>query len=212
MTSTPKRVVLYARVSTEGQSADLQLNAMRQVVERRGWQIVGEFTDSAVSGSKDRRPELDKLMKLVHRGGVDVVLVWKFDRFARSIRHLVMALDDFRAMNVDFTSLDDAIDTTTPLGRFAFHIFGAVAEYERELIRERSIAGVAEARRKGKRIGRPPVYAPLWKIRMLRKEGKSIREIGRLLKISHSTIHRLVHMDGAEDGDVVSPNKGSAGS
>jgi DNA invertase Pin-like site-specific DNA recombinase len=190
---TPLRVAFYARVSTSrDQDPQLQLDELHQVARQRGWQVVGEFTDKGISGAKDRRPQLDKLMSLAHRGGVDVVAVWKFDRFARSTRHLVTALDDFRSRGIDFVSLRDAIDTTTPTGRFTFSVIAAVAELERELIRERTIAGIEAARRRGSRPGRPPVKFDVDKARRLQAEGKSIRAIGRELGVAPATVHRAL--------------------
>lgn len=124
-TSDMSRVASYARVSTRDQHCEMQLHGLRQMSAQRGWTVVGEFVDVGVSGSKDRRPELDKLTKAVNRGRVDVVAVWRFDRFARSVRHLVLALDEFRAKGVDFVSKEDGIDTSTPAGRFTFHVIPA---------------------------------------------------------------------------------------
>ncbi len=186
----PQRVALYARVSTADQSAGLQLDGLRQLAAQRGWQIVGEFVDLGVSGSKDRRPELDRLMTAVHKGKLDVVAVWRFDRFARSVRHLVMALDEFRGKQVDFVSVNDGIDTSTPAGRFTFTVIAGVAELERELIRERTIAGVAAARRRGAILGRPRVAFDLDAALRLRAEGKSVRDVAKVLGVNPTTLHR----------------------
>jgi len=150
--TTTKNVALYARTSTHDQNPGMQIDELRRVAGQRGWQVVGEYVDAGHSGAKDRRPELDRMMGDVHRGKVDTVMVWKFDRFARSVRHLVSALEDFRARNVDFVSVTDGIDTSTPAGRFTFHVISAVAELEREMIRERTRCGIAAARRRGSRI------------------------------------------------------------
>ncbi len=132
-TDKPKRCALYARVSTSrDQSPALQLDELRHLAAQRGWELVGEYVDVGVSGAKDRRPQLDRMMAEVLRGRIDVVAVWRFDRFARSVRHLVLALDDFRARGVDFVSASDGIDTSTPAGRFTFHVIAGVAELERE--------------------------------------------------------------------------------
>jgi len=189
----PKRTCLYARVSTHDQDPGMQLDGLRQLAEQRGWDIVAEYVDIGQRGTKDRRPELDKLMKHVHRGGVDVVVCWRFDRFARSVRHLVLALDDFRAKGVDFVSMQDGIDTSTPAGRFTFHVIGAVAELEAELIRERTRCGMAAARRRGARIGRPHVRVDLDNATHLRGQGKSVREIAVALRVGVGTVHRLLH-------------------
>lgn len=187
----PPRVALYARVSTtRDQNPQLQVDELRQVAEQRGWTVVGEFVDKGISGAKDQRPALDKVMKLAHRGGIDIVCVWKFDRFARSTRHLVTALEDFRSRNIDFISVRDSIDTTTATGRFTFSIIAAVAELERELIRERTIAGIEAARRRGSRPGRPPVVFDVDRARKLHAQGESIRAIARTLGIAAATVHR----------------------
>ena len=193
MNGKAKRVAIYARVSTlKDQDPQLQVDELRQVAEQRGWTVVGTFVDRGVSGSKDRRPQLDLLMDKVHRGGVDVVAVWKFDRFARSVRHLVMALDEFRARRVDFFSSRDAIDTSTPAGRFVFAVIAAVAELERELIRERTRAGLQAARRRGARLGRPRARFDLDKAVELRGAGQSYEAIATLLRVSVGTIHGAI--------------------
>ena len=186
------RAALYARVSTDDQKPDLQVDELRELAQQRGWKVVGEFIDKAVSGSKDSRPELDRMLAQVHRGRVDVVVVWRFDRFARSVRHLVSALDDFRARQVDFVSSRDAIDTSTPAGRFTFHIFSAVAELERELIRERTKAGVAAARRRGKIVGRPKAQVDQGQVQQLRDAGLSVRAIAKEIGLSKSVIGRVL--------------------
>ncbi len=186
------RAALYARVSTADQNPALQLDGLRRLAEQRGWSIVGEYVDQGVSGSKDRRPELDKLMKDVHRGRLDLVACWRFDRFARSVRHLVLALDEFRAKGVDFVSVHDGIDTSTPAGRFSFTIIAAVAELERELIRERTRAGLASARQRGARLGRPPVTFDLDLAAKLRADGRSIRWIAKKMGLKVATLHRAL--------------------
>jgi len=190
----PKRVAIYARVSTaRDQNPEMQVHALRVLAEQRGWEVVAQYVDVGVSGSKDKRPELDRLMRHVHKGGIDVVICWRFDRFARSVRHLVLALDEFRGCGVDFVSMEDSIDTSTPAGRFVFHIVAAVAELERELIRERTRCGVAAARRRGARLGRPRVRVDLDRVVELRGTGKSVRDIAHALKLGIGTVHRLLH-------------------
>jgi DNA invertase Pin-like site-specific DNA recombinase len=188
----PKRCALYARVSTSDQNTGMQLDGLRRLAEQRGWDVKGEFVDAGVSGSKDRRPELDRLMAEVHRGRVDVVAVWRFDRFARSVRHLVMALDDFRARGVDFVSASDGIDTSTPTGRFTFHVIAGVAELEREIIRERTRAGLAAARRRGAKIGRPRVAVDLGRALALREAGGSLRQVAAVLGVGVATLARAL--------------------
>jgi DNA invertase Pin-like site-specific DNA recombinase len=200
--SRTPRVLIYARISTatkdaggKGQDPQLQLDELRAVAAQRGWQIVGEFVDIGISGAKERRPQLDALMKEVHRGRADVVAVWKFDRFARSVGHLVRALDDFRARGVHFFSARDSIDTSTPAGRFTFAVIAAVAELERELIRERTVAGLAAARRRGVRLGRKPVRVDVDRARELRSHGLSYRQLAAELGVSVGVVHRLLNED-----------------
>jgi DNA invertase Pin-like site-specific DNA recombinase len=153
------RVALYARCSTldKGQDPELQLSAMREHCARRGWDIVGEFVDQGISGAKESRPALNKLMRDAHSRKFDAVMVWKLDRFARSLKHLVNALADLEALGVAFVSLSDNLDLSTPSGRLMFQIIGAMGEFERALIRERVIAGMAHAKAKGVRVGRPRI-------------------------------------------------------
>ncbi len=188
---TPK-CVIYARVSTaRDQSPEMQVRELREIATQRGWQVVAEFVDIGVSGAKDRRPQLDGLMKRVRRG-VDIVAVYKFDRFARSVRHLLLALDEFRALGVDFVSARDGVDTSTPTGRFHFQIVAAVAELERELIRERTISGIEHARSKGIKFGRPRVILDMEEMCRLRKAGKSIKDISSVLGVGAGTIQRAL--------------------
>jgi DNA invertase Pin-like site-specific DNA recombinase len=152
------RAAIYARVSTanNGQDPTLQTRELREYCERRGWSITSEYVDVGVSGSKEKRPELNKLVIDAHRRRFDVVLVWKLDRFGRSLRHLVNSLAELESLGIDFVSLRDNLDLTTPSGRLMFQIIGAMAEFERALIQERVRAGMRNARAKGRRIGRPP--------------------------------------------------------
>lgn len=184
------KAFLYARVSTGEQNAGMQLREMRDLAQRRGCQVK-EFTDRGVSGVKARRPELDRMMALVRRGKCDLVMVYRFDRFARSVQHLVEALEEFRAMNVQFISVHEAIDTSTPMGKFAFHIFAALAEFERELIRERVKSGMAHARARGKHIGRPYKKLDMGEIDALRALGAPWRHVWQGLGVSESTLRRF---------------------
>ena len=153
------RVAIYARVSTadKGQSPEMQLRELQEYCERRGLQITGEYTDVGVSGAKDSRPELNRLMTDAKHRRFDAVCVWKLDRFGRSLRHLVNALADLESLGVSFISLKDNLDLSTPSGRLMFQIIGAMAEIERALIQERVKAGLRNARAKGKKLGRPRV-------------------------------------------------------
>jgi DNA invertase Pin-like site-specific DNA recombinase len=156
--STPLRVAVYARVSTtnHGQDVTLQTRELEQFAQARGWRLVDSYLDLGISGSKDKRPQLDRLMADAHRRRFDAVIVWKFDRFARSVSHLLRALETFNTLGVAFVSLSESLDTSTPAGKMVFTVLGAVAELERSLIAERVRAGMRNARAKGKRIGRPP--------------------------------------------------------
>lgn len=167
------KTALYARVSTtnHGQDTDVQLRELREYCQRRGWDITGEYVDSGISGSKERRPQLDRLVQDAKRRRFDAVVVYRYDRFARSLRHLVNALEDFRALGIDFVSLHEGVDTSTPNGRLVFGIFASIAEFERELIRDRVKSGIRNARAKGKAIGRPRVTVDATRIRSLRSQG-----------------------------------------
>jgi len=183
------RVGIYARVSTLiGQSPEMQLAELREYAARRGWEIYGEYVDSGVSGSKESRPELNRLMSDVHLRRFDVVLCWKVDRFGRSLKHLVNALADLDSYGVAFVSLRDNLDLSTPSGRLMFQIIGAMAEFERSLIQERVRAGLRNAKLKGKTLGRPTRIISLDEMSRLRKEGASLREIAKIVGVSYVTV------------------------
>ncbi len=190
------RTALYARISTSnsGQSPEMQLRELREYCERRGWTVAGEYVDTGISGAKDRRPELDRLMAEAHRRKFDVVAVWKFDRFARSVSHLLRALDTFRVLGVEFVSLSESLDTATPAGRMVFTVLGAVAELERSLIAERVRAGLRNARAKGKRLGRPRVAVDAAQVARLRASGFSWPKIARELGVSVGTAYQIAKL------------------
>lgn len=187
-----KRCALYARVSTRDQSPDLQLDALRALAAQRGWQVVGEYVDHGVSGTKTKRPQLDRMLKAVHAGQVDIVSVWKFDRFARSTAHLVTALNDFGKQGVEFVSVQDGIDTSTAAGRMVFGVIASLAEFERALIVERVNAGLAAARRRGRRGGRPKVRVDIGRALALRAAGEPLRAIAAKLSVSAATVLRAL--------------------
>jgi DNA invertase Pin-like site-specific DNA recombinase len=189
-----KRAALYARVSTKtnGQNPDTQLIALREYVQNRGWELAAEYVDHGASGSKDTRPQLDRLMKDARARHLDAVIVARFDRFARSTRHLIMALEEFNTLGVDFISLGESIDTSTSVGKMIFTVLGAVAELERNIIRERVALGLNRARKQGKTLGRPKVIVNRDKVRTLHSEGKSFRWIAAHLGVSKSTVHGIV--------------------
>src|SRR5215831_15789601 len=153
------RVAVYARISTlnHGQDVDLQLRELREYARDRGWRLAGEYVDKGISGSVESRPELNQLMADARKRRFDVVACWRFDRFARSTKHLLLALEEFRSLGIQFLSYQENIDTTSPLGQAVFTIVAAVATLERDLIRDRVRAGLRNARAKGKRLGRPPL-------------------------------------------------------
>jgi DNA invertase Pin-like site-specific DNA recombinase len=186
------RVAIYARVSTTGHGPDvsMQTRELRQFAEVRGWTVAGEYIDAGVSGAKDSRPELNRLMADAHKRRFDVVCVWRFDRFARSVSHLLRALETFKALGIDFVSFSEQMDTSTPAGKMVFTVLGAVAELERSLIVERVRAGLRNARAKGKQLGRPRVVVDAARITRLRAQGRSIREIANELGYSRSLVHK----------------------
>jgi DNA invertase Pin-like site-specific DNA recombinase len=189
-------VAIYVRVSTTVQDAGLQTRELRQFAEARGWKLADEYVDTGVSGAKDSRPELNRLMADAKRRRFDVVLVWKLDRFGRSLRHLVNALAEFESLGIAFVSLSDNLDLSTASGRLMFNIIGAMAEFERELIQERVKAGIRNARAKGRRIGRPRVAVDVARIAALRASGLSWRTIERELGISVRTARRFASLRG----------------
>ncbi len=189
-----RRVALYARVSTKNrQDPESQLLPLREYAQARGFEISSEYVDIC-SGRKDSRPELARLMADAQKRRLDAVAVWKFDRFARSTRHLVTALEQFNALGVDFISLSESIDTSTPMGKMVFTVLAAVAELELSLIRERVVMGLQRAKAQGTRLGRPPgTKANVRKIQKLRRQGLSIRQITSEMTISKSTVSRLLN-------------------
>lgn len=193
-THTISRVAIYARVSTlnHGQDVTVQTRELEQFARARGWQIVGSYLDAGISGAKDTRPELNRLMADAHKRRFDVVVVWKFDRFARSVSHLLRALDTFRVLGIEFVSLSESLDTATPAGRMVFTVLGAVAELERSLIAERVRAGLRNARAKGKKLGRPRIAVDAARIGRLRAQGRTVRDIASELGYSRSLVHKTL--------------------
>lgn len=191
MPNSKGRVAIYARVSTHnGQNPEMQLSELRAYCENRGWEAVGEFVDVGISGSKERRPGLDRLLALCRKRAVDAVVVYRYDRFARSLRQLVNALEEFRALGIDFVSLHEGVDTSTPNGRLVFGIFASIAEFERELIRDRVRSGLAAAKARGKRLGRPRVLVDTAAIARLRAAGDSWSTVGKKLGLGEGTVRR----------------------
>jgi DNA invertase Pin-like site-specific DNA recombinase len=187
------RIALYARVSTiTGQSPQMQLVELREYAARRGWQVIEEYVDHGGSGAKGNRPALNRLMADAKQRRFDVVAVWKLDRFGRSVVHVVVALAELEALGITFVSLKDNLDLSTPSGRFMFQIVAAFAELERAMIQERVRAGLQNARRKGKRLGRPPAVVDKARIARLRATGASLRAIAGQIGVSVATIHKVL--------------------
>lgn len=190
------RAAVYARVSTvnNGQSPEMQLRDFSEYCQRRGWTVAAdcEYVDVGVSGVKDSRPELNRLMADAHRRKFDVIVVWKFDRFARSVSHLLRALETFQALGIEFVSLTEGVDTSTPMGKMVFTVLGAVAELERSLICERVRAGLRNAKAKGKQLGRPKKVLDVARIADLHNRGRSWRKIARVMGCSARTARRAL--------------------
>lgn len=182
---------VYSRVSTVGHGQDptMQTRELVEYCQRRGWEIHDCYVDEGVSGKKDSRPQLNRLMADAHARRFDVVVVWRFDRFSRSVSHLCRTLETFRALRIDFVSMMEQIDTTTPAGTFVFHVLAAVAQSERETTVERVRAGLRNAKAKGKRLGRPTKPVDVTRINSLRAAGHSWRSIASTLKLSVGTVY-----------------------
>jgi DNA invertase Pin-like site-specific DNA recombinase len=188
-----EKVAIYVRVSTSEQSVDMQTSDLRHYCEQRGFEIYKEYSDE-ISGTKDRRPGLDDLMADAKKRKFDVVLVWRFDRFARSTKHLVTALEEFKHLGIDFISYQENIDTSSPLGKAIFTIISAIGELERNIIVERVKAGLRNAKAKGKRLGRRPKIDErlLRTVSGMRGKGMSIRGISSELGVSKSLVHKSI--------------------
>ncbi len=182
------RAALYARVSTSDQTTDNQLHELRHYAGARGW-TVAEYTDT-ISGAKDRRPALDRLIKDARRRRVDVLVCWRLDRLGRNLKHLVTLLDELAVLGVAFVSLQEGIDATTPAGKLQMHILAAIAEFERARIAERVKAGLQRARKQGQQLGRPRLQLPQEAIEAVR--GMSVRQAAKRLRISPSAAYRLL--------------------
>jgi len=191
---TGKSVAIYARVSTDRQSTESQLNTLREYIEKREWNLFKEYIDEGFTGSNTKRPAFKEMMADAKKRRFDVLLVYKLDRLSRSLKDLIITLDDLKSTGIDFVSYDNSLDTTTPTGRLIFHVVGSVAEFEREIIKERVKSGLENARRKGKRLGRPPVSSALVEeAKRLRSQGMPYRKIGLQLGIPESTVRANIN-------------------
>jgi DNA invertase Pin-like site-specific DNA recombinase len=190
------RVGIYARVSTSEQSTESQLRDLRQYAAARGLAVT-EYVDTGFSGAKQSRPALDRLMDDARKRQLDCILVWRFDRFARSTKHLLLALEEFRSLGIQFISYQENIDTTSPLGQALFTIVSAVAQLELDLTRERVRAGLRNARAKGKKFGRPRVQVDALSIAALRSQGVPWPKVCQSLNLSKGTAQRAFYAAGA---------------
>jgi DNA invertase Pin-like site-specific DNA recombinase len=192
-----QRVALYARVSDPRggrQHPDIQLSELRDYARHRGWEVLPEFVYvDRLSGSRDSRPELNRLMADARRRRFNIVLVWKLDRLGRSLRHLVNTLAEFESLGIALVSMRESLDLSVPAGRLMFQIIGAMAEFERGLISERVTAGMRHAKTRGIHVGRPSVSVDSAKIRELRESGLGWREIAAELKVSVGTLYNKLH-------------------
>jgi DNA invertase Pin-like site-specific DNA recombinase len=186
------RIGIYARVSTRDQSCELQIRDLRAYSAARGFDLVREYVDVGQSGAKDSRPELNKLMDDARKRQFDAIIVWRFDRFARSTKHLLTALEEFRSLGIQFISYQENVDTSTPLGQALFTIVSAVAQLERDLIRERVTAGIRNARANGKKLGRPKSSVDRAQVLQLREHGHSLQQIATNLRIGYGTVRSLL--------------------
>lgn len=188
------RVVIYARVSTQDQNCEMQVRELREYAQRRGWIISGEYLDTGWSGAKASRPELDRLMHHASLRHFDAVLVWKLDRFGRSVRNCLDGIEALRSHGVRFLAVSQSIDTdeSNPTSRLLLHILASVAEFEREMIRERVCAGVRNAKRNGKQLGRKRAVFNRDKARQMHVAGASVREIATALRVGKGTIQRFL--------------------
>jgi DNA invertase Pin-like site-specific DNA recombinase len=189
-----KRVALYARVSTDKQTCENQLKELRSIAERMQYIVVDEFIDEGISGAKSSRPALDALMKSATQRRFDMVMCWSIDRLGRSLQNLIEILNELQSLKVDLFFMQQGMDTSTSAGRMMFSIFGALAEFERNLIRERVIAGQQRAISQGVKMGRPTKMNDGMKnaIKLLRERGIGIKQIARELKIGIGTVYSVI--------------------
>lgn len=186
------KAAIYTRVSTQEQCVDMQVEDLRRYCLQRDLEIHREYSDQGVSGMRDRRPALDQLMADARKRKFDAVVCWRFDRFARSTKHLITALEEFRHLGIDFISYQENIDTSSPLGKAMFTIVSAIAELERNIIVERVKGGIRRARENGKILGRPRLDLNVEELRRLRDQGLSLRSIGHKVHASVGLVHKTL--------------------
>lgn len=188
----PKKFGVYGRVSTsDKQDVEVQLRELRNYAQARGWEIK-EYVDIGQSGAKDKRPALDSLLNDIRKRKLDGILVWKLDRFGRSLKSLVTTLEELRSLGIQFVSYTENLDFSTPAGRAMANLIGVFAEFERDLIRERVVAGLANARAKGRKLGRPMGDVDIKKLLSLRQQGLTLRTIASEMKVSLGFVHKTI--------------------
>ncbi len=189
---TPKSAAIYARVSTDKQNSELQLAELRAYAEKRGWVLYREYIDNGYSGGNTKRPAFIQMLEDARKRRFDLLLVWKLDRLSRSLQDLINTLAELGSLRIDFVSFNDSgLDTSGPTGKLLFHVLAAFGEFERDIIRERVKAGLENARRKGKRLGRPPASDEVFeRVAIMRREGLSIRKIAKEVGLDESTIRK----------------------
>ena len=183
---------IYYRVSTKEQSTDMQKRDLRRYAEQREFTVTEEFEDIGVSGSKDSRPALNRMLADARKRKFDIILVWRFDRFARSTKQLILALEEFKGLGIRFISYQENLDLGSPTGELMFTMISAMAQFERSLIQERVKAGLETARAKGKTLGRPKATPTPEEVKALRAAGKSIRDIAKTFGIAKTTVERIL--------------------
>lgn len=206
-----KRVAVYLRVSTQDQSTDMQRDELLQFVENRGWILFQVYADKA-TGTNGNRADLKQLMQDARLRRFDVVCVWKLDRFFRSLKDLLVTISEFQDLGVEFVALRDQIDLTTPVGRLTLQVLGCLGEFEASLIKARVVAGLAQAKKRGVRLGRPQVV-DVSRVQKLKGEGYSLSQIAKILNVSKTAVHntlkksKLQIVEKTEDEDLLLPGQ-----
>ena len=190
-----KTAAIYARVSTDKQKAEMQVVELKNYVKRRGLNLGQTYIDQGYTGGNMQRPAFGQMMDDAHKRAFDVLIVWKLDRLSRSLKDLITTLETLGSLGVDFISYDNSLDTSTPTGKLVFHVVGSVAEFERDIIRERVRAGLANAKRNGKHLGRPSILAKVSpKIYILKEKGLSNRMIANRVGVGEATVRRALKL------------------
>ena len=190
-----KTAAIYARVSTDKQKVEMQVVELKNYIKRRGFSLGQTYIDQGYTGGNIQRPAFGRMMEDAHKRAFDVLIVWKLDRLSRSLKDLITTLETLGSLGVDFISYDNSLDTSTPTGKLVFHVVGSVAEFERDIIKERVRAGLANAKRNGKRLGRPSILAKVSpKIHTLKENGLSNRVIANRVGVGEATVRRALKL------------------